>query len=97
MNEARPAVQLACPYQFVKVAPSLAIRSILGVGWPRPKPPPEYAPKSFQPVSSVISMTMLGLFCCCAAAGKFVAANAATTASEPSRITLVLLMDYSPE
>src|SRR5262245_5402518 len=60
MNEARPAVQLACPYQDVNIAPSLAMRSTFGVGWPRAAPPPEYAPKSFQPVSSVISMTMLG-------------------------------------
>src|SRR5271157_828957 len=59
-NEARPAVQLACPYQLVKTAPSLAMRSTLGVGCPRAAPPPEYAPKSPHPVSSVISMTMLG-------------------------------------
>src|SRR5262245_38054371 len=37
------------------------MRSTFGVGWPRAPPPPEYAPKSFQPVSSVISMTMFGL------------------------------------
>jgi hypothetical protein len=36
MNEPRPAVQLACPYQFVKSAPSLAMRSTFGVGWPNP-------------------------------------------------------------
>ena len=41
MNEARPAVQLAWPYQVVKVAPSLAMRSTFGVGWPRLAPPPE--------------------------------------------------------
>src|SRR5262249_50736116 len=35
MNEARPAVQLAWPYQHVNIAPSLAIRSTFGVGWPR--------------------------------------------------------------
>jgi hypothetical protein len=40
-NEARPAVQLACPYQEVNTAPSLAMRSTFGVGWPRPAPPPE--------------------------------------------------------
>src|SRR5262249_47260766 len=61
MKEARPAVQLACPYQLVKTAPSFAMRSRLGVGWPKNAPPPEYAPKSFHPVSSVMSMTMLGL------------------------------------
>src|SRR6516164_2024208 len=61
IKEARPAVQLACPYQLVKTAPSLAMRSTLVVGWPRVAPPPEYAPKSFHPVSSVMSITMLGL------------------------------------
>src|SRR5258707_9565335 len=30
MNEARPAVQLAWPYQLVNMAPSLAMRSMLG-------------------------------------------------------------------
>src|SRR5262252_8235788 len=60
MNDARPAVQLAWPYQLVKTAPSFAILSRFGVGCPSVAPPPEYAPKSFQPVSSVISMTMLG-------------------------------------
>src|ERR1035441_5700390 len=69
MNEARPAVQLACPYQLVKTAPSFAILSMLGVGWPRFAPPSEYAPKSFHPVSSVMSMTMLGFSAVCAARG----------------------------
>jgi len=31
MKAARPAVQLCCPYQSVKIAPSLAMRSMLGV------------------------------------------------------------------
>jgi arylsulfatase A-like enzyme len=39
MNEARPAVQLAWPYQSVNTTPSLATRSIFGVGWPSPAPP----------------------------------------------------------
>ena len=43
MNEERPAVQLAWPYQLVNSAPSLAKRSMFGVGWPR-VPPPKYAP-----------------------------------------------------
>ena len=34
MNEARPAVQLAWPYQLVNTAPSLATLSMFGVGWP---------------------------------------------------------------
>src|SRR6185369_2348941 len=34
MNAARPAVQLCCPYQSVKSAPSRATRSILGVRYP---------------------------------------------------------------
>src|SRR5215470_13997299 len=62
MKEARPAVQLACPYQDVNIAPSRAMRSTLGVGWPSALPPPEYAPKSFHPISSPISMMMFGLF-----------------------------------
>src|SRR5262249_51789128 len=41
INEQRPAVQLAWPYQQVNMAPSLAIRSTFGVGWPRAAPPPE--------------------------------------------------------
>ena len=39
MNEERPAVQLAWPYQLVNIAPSLAIRSMFGVGCPRAAPP----------------------------------------------------------
>ena len=35
MSDARPTVQLAWPYQLVKVAPSLAIRSMFVVGWPK--------------------------------------------------------------
>ena len=31
MKAARPAVQLCWPYQSVKIAPSLAMRSMLGV------------------------------------------------------------------
>src|SRR5262249_705793 len=61
MNEALPAVQLAWPYQLVNMAPSLAIRSTFAVGWPRALPPPDSQPKSFQPLSSVMRMTMLGL------------------------------------
>jgi hypothetical protein len=41
MNEARPAVQLAWPYQFVNTAPSRVMRSMFGVGWPSAAPPPE--------------------------------------------------------
>src|SRR6516225_2157805 len=68
-NDARPAVQLAWPYQFVKVAPSFVILSTFGVGWPSVAPPFVYAPKSFQPVSSVMSMTILGdLSAACAGA-----------------------------
>src|ERR1700747_2740824 len=40
INEARPAVQLACPYQLVKTAPSLAMRSTLGSGRLKNKPRP---------------------------------------------------------
>jgi hypothetical protein len=40
MKEARPAVQLAWPYQLVNVAPSWAMRSTFGVGWPSVVPPP---------------------------------------------------------
>ena len=64
MNEARPAVQLAWPYELVIVAffgdpidvgGWMAERlAAIGIG-----------PKSFQPVSSVISMTMFGR-CACA-------------------------------
>src|SRR6266508_4386453 len=54
MNAVRPAVQLAWPYQLVKCAPSLAMRSMFGVGSPRSAPPPEISPKSLHPTSSVI-------------------------------------------
>ena len=60
MNEHRPAVQLACPYQLVKYVPSFARRSTFGVGCPSVAPPPLMYPKSDQPVSSVIRMTTLG-------------------------------------
>src|SRR5215472_1471960 len=62
---------------------------MFGVGCPRPRPPPEYAPKSFQPVSSVMSMTMLGFFCCCAIAGLFTIVTAANTAQAPRQIALI--------
>src|SRR5262245_52106491 len=51
MNEARPAVQLAWPYQLVNTAPSLAIRSTLGVGWPRAAPPPALRPGRGSPAA----------------------------------------------
>src|SRR5262249_15035672 len=77
--------------------PSLAIRSMFGVGWPRAAPPPVYAPKSFQPVSSVISMTMFGLFCCCCAgAGKLATVSVATDASIPRQTFLVILISLPP-
>src|SRR5215469_4194374 len=85
INEARPAVQLAWPYQLVKTAPSLAILSMLGVGWPRVAPPPEYAPKSFHPVSSVMSMTMLGLLFWAALGTEPAASTRLETASAPSK------------
>jgi len=53
-SEAPPAVQLAWPYRLAKTAPSLARRSMFGVGWTRPAPPPELQPKSSQPASSVV-------------------------------------------
>ena len=40
MNEARPAVQLACPYHSVNVVPSAASWSRFGVGALRALPPP---------------------------------------------------------
>src|SRR4029077_1157216 len=63
INEARPAVQLACPYHCVKRAPSAIIRSMLGVGAPRVSPPPK-APGSPQPMSSQKMMTTLGFLVC---------------------------------
>src|SRR5215467_4321397 len=65
---------------------------MFGVGCPRPRPPPEYAPKSFHPVSSVISMTMLGFFCCCAAAGIFAIVTAANNAQAPRQTVLIMLV-----
>src|SRR5262245_10626766 len=84
MNEARPAVQLAWPHQLVNTAPSLAIWSMLGVGCPSAWPPP-YAPKSFQPVSSVIRMTMLGLLASAANAAMPKVANAALITNAVNR------------
>jgi hypothetical protein len=95
MNEARPAVQLACPYQLVKTAPSLAIRSIFGVGWPSELPPPLYAPKSFQPVSSVISITMLG-FCCANPTRLATSATSARRAIQAQRILSCYGLHLSP-
>src|SRR6478735_1942617 len=68
MKDARPAVQLACPYHCVKRAPSAAIRSMFGVGAPRVSPPPKQ-PGSPQPMSSQKITTTLGLLvCACAVA-----------------------------
>ncbi len=98
MNDARPAVQLAWPYQLVKTAPSLATRSTLGVGWPKFSPPP-YAPKSFQPVSSVIKMTTFGFeedgATCAAAHTAQVAVKVQTakTRSMHPRVGLRKIMD----
>src|ERR1700751_2787991 len=63
---------------------------MFGFGCPRPRPPPEYAPKSFQPVSSVMSMTILGFFCCCATAGILAIVTAANSAPAPRQIVLIM-------
>src|SRR4051812_23255442 len=89
MNEARPAVQLACPYQLVKTAPSFANLSTLGVGCPSVMPPPEYGPKSFQPVSSVMSTTILGrceLLACAGAGTAPIVTIEVATISDPSAV-----------
>src|SRR5439155_6933248 len=62
MNEARPAVQLAWPYQLVNVAPSLAMRLIFGVGLAEARASARVRTEVAQPVSSVISITILGRF-----------------------------------
>src|SRR5215510_12823192 len=59
MNAARPAVQLCCPYQSVKSAPSLATRSMFGVRYPMM--PWLYALTLNQPMSSAMIMRMFGL------------------------------------
>ena len=58
MNAARPAVQLCWPYQSVKFAPSLAMRSMLGVRYPMM--PLLFALILNQPISSPQMMRMLG-------------------------------------
>src|SRR5262249_13986264 len=58
MKAARPAVQLCCPYQSVKSAPSLATRSMLGVRYPMV--PWLYALTLNQPMSSPQIMRILG-------------------------------------
>src|SRR3954453_930255 len=59
MNAARPAVQLCCPYQSVKIAPSRATRSMFGVRYPMT--PLLYALMLNQPMSSPQMMRMFGL------------------------------------
>src|SRR4051812_35470349 len=59
----------------------------------RVAPPPEKAPKSFHPTSSVIKMTTLGpLPCTCAAVGTTVVIAATAEASRPILKLLILLM-----
>src|SRR5271166_4097976 len=95
-NEARPAVQLAWPYQLVNIAPSLARRSMFGVGWPRAAPP-MYTPKSLQPTSSAISMTTLGFFswACTLDAGSADAVASAASAAPAVRIDRHKLIETS--
>ena len=59
MNAARPAVQLCWPYQSVKFAPSLAMRSMLGVRYPMM--PLLFALMLNQPMSSPQMIRMFGL------------------------------------
>src|SRR5262249_25809840 len=59
MNAARPAVQLCCPYQSVKSAPSRATRSMLGGRYPIM--PLLFALILTQPMSSPQIMRMFGL------------------------------------
>src|SRR5436309_13937069 len=47
---------------------------MFGVGWPNVTPPPN-TPRSYEPMSSAISMTMFGFFC--AAAGVLATVTAA--------------------
>src|SRR5690348_11570003 len=60
MNAARPAVQLCWPYQSVKIAPSRATRSMLGVRYPMI--PMLYALMLNQPMSSPQMIRMFGFF-----------------------------------
>src|SRR4051794_17042835 len=59
MNAARPAVQLACAYASVIIAPSAASRSMLGVLVPIN--PRWYAPTSNHPMSSARIRSTFGL------------------------------------
>src|SRR5262245_34610387 len=59
MNAARPAVQLCWPYQSVKIAPSLPMRSMFGVRYPMM--PMLYALRLNQPISSPQMIRILGL------------------------------------
>src|SRR5258705_4396778 len=69
------------------------MQSMLGVGWQRLAPQLEYSPKPLQPVSSVMSMTMLGRFACCASAGPASAARVARTRPAASAAGL---LDIAP-
>src|SRR5262245_51844532 len=60
MKAARPAVQLCCPYQSVKLHPSLAMRSMFGVRYPMM--PLLFMLTLNQPMSSPQMIRMLGLF-----------------------------------
>src|SRR5215831_7197192 len=90
LNDARPAVQLAWPYQLVKSAPSLASLSRLGVGCPSARPPPVYAPRSSHPVSSLMRTRMLGFFAACAST-DVASANPIHRPSHRNRVPLMVL------
>ena len=94
MNEARPAVQLAWPYQLVNTAPSW--RDAVDVrGRMAEVRAPAIAPKSFQPVSSVISMTMLGFFCAYAGVAAAAAITATANSPAPSFPTMLFMSRHS--
>jgi hypothetical protein len=66
----------------------------LGVWWPSVVPPP-YAPKSLQPVSSVISITMLGRLVAAEAGGEEAIAARAVTATATVTAVLRPILAYS--
>src|SRR5215471_12987837 len=82
MNAARPAVQLCCPYQSVKLHPSLAMRSMFGVRYPMI--PLLLKLTLNQPMSSPQIIRMLGLSVF-AIRGSFVGEGAMVSGAQLAR------------
>src|SRR5262245_47470396 len=93
-KDARPAVQLACPYQVVNRTPSADMRSKFGVGAPRVSPPP-YAPRSPHPTSSPMITMTLGFVCAAAGAEDRASSTERTKALHVTSLQNLIVLSFN--